>query len=86
MKSLRPNGNLIVNALKFEPKFKLEGGTIAENLTLQNIQARCAVQLVSSVCPHFAAFEGTLLFALVVVLRLVVLRLILLGFLLGFLL
>ena len=32
--------NLIVNALGFEPKFKIEGGTIAENLTLQNIQAR----------------------------------------------
>ena len=32
--------NLIVNALGFEPKFKVEGGTIAENLTLQNIQAR----------------------------------------------
>jgi NAD+ synthase (glutamine-hydrolysing) len=32
--------NLIVNALKFEPKFKVEGGTVAENLVLQNIQAR----------------------------------------------
>ncbi|KAL1969766.1 hypothetical protein VTN77DRAFT_7275 [Rasamsonia byssochlamydoides] len=32
--------NLIVNALNFEPKFKVEGGSIAENLTLQNIQAR----------------------------------------------
>ncbi|MCJ1309239.1 glutamine-dependent NAD(+) synthetase [Agyrium rufum] len=32
--------NLVVNALKFEPKFKVEGGTIAENLMLQNIQAR----------------------------------------------
>ena len=32
--------NLIVNTLKFEPKFKVEGGTVAENLTLQNIQAR----------------------------------------------
>lgn len=32
--------NLIVNALKFEPKFKVEGGTVAENLTLQNLQAR----------------------------------------------
>lgn len=32
--------NLIVNTLDFEPKFKVEGGTIAENLTLQNIQAR----------------------------------------------
>ncbi|XXH01219.1 hypothetical protein Hte_007573 [Hypoxylon texense] len=31
--------NLIVNTLDFEPKFKVEGGTIAENLTLQNIQA-----------------------------------------------
>lgn len=32
--------NLIVNSLSFEPKFKVEGGSIAENLTLQNIQAR----------------------------------------------
>lgn len=32
--------NLIVNTLRFEPKFKVEGGTLAENLTLQNIQAR----------------------------------------------
>ncbi|KAL8691469.1 MAG: hypothetical protein Q9218_003313 [Villophora microphyllina] len=32
--------NLIVNALNFEPKFKVEGGTTAENLVLQNIQAR----------------------------------------------
>ncbi|KAI9870352.1 MAG: glutamine-dependent NAD(+) synthetase, partial [Pleopsidium flavum] len=32
--------NLIVSALKFEPKFKVEGGTVAENLMLQNIQAR----------------------------------------------
>ncbi|KAI4859114.1 putative glutamine dependent NAD+ synthetase [Hypoxylon rubiginosum] len=35
-----PQRNLIVNTLDFEPKFKVEGGTIAENLTLQNIQAR----------------------------------------------
>jgi NAD+ synthase (glutamine-hydrolysing) len=33
--------NLIVNHLNFEPKFKVEGGSIAENLTLQNIQAVC---------------------------------------------
>jgi NAD+ synthase (glutamine-hydrolysing) len=32
--------NLIVTALEFEPKFKTEGGSQAENLTLQNIQAR----------------------------------------------
>ncbi|PGH12189.1 hypothetical protein AJ80_06809 [Polytolypa hystricis UAMH7299] len=32
--------NLIVNTLNFEPKFKVEGGSVAENLTLQNIQAR----------------------------------------------
>ncbi|OTA83204.1 hypothetical protein M434DRAFT_400722 [Hypoxylon sp. CO27-5] len=32
--------NLIVNTLNFEPKFKVEGGSTAENLTLQNIQAR----------------------------------------------
>ncbi|KAJ9355667.1 putative glutamine dependent NAD+ synthetase [Paecilomyces variotii] len=32
--------NLIVNALNFEPKFKVEGGSVTENLTLQNIQAR----------------------------------------------
>lgn len=31
--------NLIVNALGFEPKFKVEGGTNAENLALQNIQS-----------------------------------------------
>lgn len=31
--------NLIVSTLNFEPKFKVEGGTLAENLTLQNIQA-----------------------------------------------
>ena len=30
----------LVNALGFEPKFKVEGGMIAEDLTLQNIQAR----------------------------------------------
>jgi NAD+ synthase (glutamine-hydrolysing) len=32
--------NLIVDYLGFEPKFKTEGGSLAENLTLQNIQAR----------------------------------------------
>ncbi|KAH8668588.1 putative glutamine dependent NAD+ synthetase [Xylariales sp. PMI_506] len=32
--------NLIVNCLDFEPRFKVHGGSIAENLTLQNIQAR----------------------------------------------
>ncbi|CAJ2509374.1 Uu.00g144000.m01.CDS01 [Anthostomella pinea] len=32
--------NLIVNSLNFEPKFKVHGGSLAENLTLQNIQAR----------------------------------------------
>jgi NAD+ synthase (glutamine-hydrolysing) len=32
--------NLIINTLNFEPKFKVEGGSVAENLTLQNIQAR----------------------------------------------
>ena len=31
--------NLIINTLNFEPKFKVEGGSISENLTLQNIQA-----------------------------------------------
>ncbi|CZR50947.1 related to QNS1-glutamine-dependent NAD Synthetase [Phialocephala subalpina] len=32
--------NLIVSTLNFEPKFKVEGGSNTENLTLQNIQAR----------------------------------------------
>lgn len=32
--------NLIVNCLDFEPRFKVHGGSVAENLTLQNIQAR----------------------------------------------
>ncbi|KAK3935587.1 putative glutamine dependent NAD+ synthetase [Diplogelasinospora grovesii] len=32
--------DLITKSLQFEPKFKVEGGSIAENLTLQNIQAR----------------------------------------------
>ncbi|KAF1814310.1 putative glutamine dependent NAD+ synthetase [Eremomyces bilateralis CBS 781.70] len=32
--------NLVVNALNFEPKFKVEGGSSAENIMLQNIQAR----------------------------------------------
>lgn len=32
--------NLIVKHLDFEPKFKTQGGTPAENITLQNIQAR----------------------------------------------
>ncbi|EGS17351.1 glutamine-dependent NAD(+) synthetase-like protein [Thermochaetoides thermophila DSM 1495] len=31
---------LIINALNFEPKFKVEGGTVQENLTLQCLQAR----------------------------------------------
>lgn len=31
--------NLIVSTLNFEPKFKVEGGSNTENLTLQNIQA-----------------------------------------------
>ncbi|KAK4228275.1 hypothetical protein QBC38DRAFT_475747 [Podospora fimiseda] len=31
---------LVVNTLNFEPKFKVEGGTVQENLTLQCIQAR----------------------------------------------
>lgn len=32
--------NLVKTTLKFDPKFKVEGGTAAENLMLQNIQAR----------------------------------------------
>ncbi|TVY65710.1 Glutamine-dependent NAD(+) synthetase, partial [Lachnellula suecica] len=32
--------NLIIKTLDFEPKFKVEGGSTTENLTLQNIQAR----------------------------------------------
>jgi NAD+ synthase (glutamine-hydrolysing) len=32
--------NAVVHNLHFEPKFKTEGGTNAENLALQNIQAR----------------------------------------------
>lgn len=32
--------NLVINAINFEPKFKVEGGTQQENLTLQCIQAR----------------------------------------------
>ncbi|KAK3994713.1 hypothetical protein QBC44DRAFT_340606 [Cladorrhinum sp. PSN332] len=31
---------LVVDTLSFEPKFKVEGGTVQENLTLQCIQAR----------------------------------------------
>lgn len=33
--------NLVITTLNFTPMFKVEGGTIAENLTLQNIQAVC---------------------------------------------
>jgi NAD+ synthase (glutamine-hydrolysing) len=40
--------NLIVQALNFEPKFKVEGGSIAENQTLQNIQA----SVLQSTCAH----------------------------------
>ncbi|KAF2403210.1 glutamine dependent NAD+ synthetase [Trichodelitschia bisporula] len=32
--------NLVASALNFEPRFKTEGGSVAENLALQNIQAR----------------------------------------------
>jgi len=32
--------NLITRALNFEPHFKVQGGSVAENITLQNIQAR----------------------------------------------
>lgn len=32
--------NLVVKYLQFEPQFKVHGGSLAENLTLQNIQAR----------------------------------------------
>lgn len=32
--------SLVVNSLKFEPKFAVEGGTQQENLTLQCVQAR----------------------------------------------
>lgn len=32
--------NLLTDALGFEPKFKLEGGSYTENIALQNIQAR----------------------------------------------
>jgi hypothetical protein len=31
---------LVVNTINFEPKFKVEGGTVQENLTLQCLQAR----------------------------------------------
>lgn len=31
---------LVVNTVGFEPKFKVEGGTVQENLTLQCLQAR----------------------------------------------
>lgn len=32
--------NLVIKHLEYEPKFKTEGGTLAESLMLQNIQAR----------------------------------------------
>lgn len=32
--------NIFTKATGFEPKFKVHGGSIAENLALQNIQAR----------------------------------------------
>ncbi|KAK2737415.1 glutamine-dependent NAD(+) synthetase [Myotisia sp. PD_48] len=32
--------HLVVKYLNFEPQFKVHGGTVAENITLQNIQAR----------------------------------------------
>ncbi|KAI0144661.1 NAD+ synthase [Xylariaceae sp. FL1272] len=38
--AVQANLGIIQNALKFEPKYSVEGGTRAENLALQNIQAR----------------------------------------------
>ena len=50
--------NLIVNTLNFEPRFKVEGGSISENLTLQNIQAVC-MRAVRRPRPSFIAGVGT---------------------------
>jgi NAD+ synthase (glutamine-hydrolysing) len=47
--------NLIVQALNFEPKFKVEGGSIAENQTLQNIQASV---LQIDLCPSYTSNDG----------------------------
>ncbi len=44
--------NLIVQALNLEPKFKVEGGSTAENQTLQNIQAYVPHKLVLSCCSN----------------------------------
>lgn len=46
--------NLLVKSLNFEPKFKVHGGSVAENITLQNIQARSRMVTgrFNQVCVH----------------------------------
>ena len=41
--------NLVIKHLEYEPKFKTEGGTLAESLMLQNIQARSRMVVLVSV-------------------------------------
>ena len=41
--------NLVIKHLEYEPKFKTEGGTLAESLMLQNIQARSRMVVLESV-------------------------------------
>jgi NAD+ synthase (glutamine-hydrolysing) len=44
--------NLVVSTVGFEPRFKVEGGTVQENLTLQCLQARIRMvtAYVSRIC------------------------------------
>lgn len=49
--------NLVVSTVGFEPRFKVEGGTVQENLTLQCLQAR--IRMVTAyVRWRFFVFSG----------------------------
>jgi NAD+ synthase (glutamine-hydrolysing) len=51
---------LVVSTVGFEPKFKVEGGTVQENLTLQCLQARIRMvtAYVGSVLFFWVVFAG----------------------------
>ncbi|KAG7288756.1 hypothetical protein NEMBOFW57_005113 [Staphylotrichum longicolle] len=49
---------LVVSTVGFEPRFKVEGGTVQENLTLQCLQAR--IRMVTAYCKCWRGLRGYL--------------------------
>lgn len=48
--------NLVVSTLGFTPQFRVHGGSEAENIALQNIQARSRMVVCFTYCPLLIKF------------------------------